>query len=228
MKNIICIVLLFSAFVLKAQNNGLGTFSNGDSCYISSGANKITLGTKSALRLYGNTTVWNDMFGTVNRHMQGSSGYPTFVEDSVYLTFLIDSTTGSRNIVFQAAQLPHDWKPGSNLHLHVHIRYTTAQGTPTLVLKYKWFNLNASTIYPACPWKWWTIQTATSTTNFSHSIIEDVLDVGIDGAGKTLASFLICQLYLKSTTGATKSCFVYSIDFHYEINSLGSDTEYKN
>ena len=71
----------------------------------------------------------------------------------------------------------------------------------------------------------------TVTVDVQNDVIHDHMydDIGSDisGAGKTISSILICSL--KRDTGVANdyasAAYLVEIDFHYEIDTIGSRTE---
>jgi len=64
-------------------------------------------------------------------------------------------------------------------------------------------------------------------SQWSHQLAKNA--TGIDGTGKTLSSMLICRLYRDPADAADtypQDVAFLQFDVHYEIDSLGSETEY--
>lgn len=222
MKTLITILLLFTTLLSIGQvcsvNEGGTVTKFTDSINVANSTNSVTLGYRSALRVAGNTTVWDDLRGGVNRNQSGINNYPTFVEDSVYLSFSIDSTSVNKNVAFLEFQMPHDYKEGTRIYPHVHYRHTTGQGTPVFVWEKTWVNLGDVS---AIAWTKHVTGTTTGTTDGTSQLVGDS---GIDGTGMHISSIIKIHLWLRSTSGATKTCFVESIDIHYEKDAIGSNT----
>jgi hypothetical protein len=71
-----------------------------------------------------------------------------------------------------------------------------------------------------------TFDDSTDSTDRKHH--KAVNATGIDGTGKTLSSMIICRLY-RDVSDANDTyasdAFLLEIDFHYEIDTVGSRTE---
>jgi hypothetical protein len=134
--------------------------------------------------------------------------------------------TGARNVTF-VAQLPHSWTEGTNIIPHVHFIPDTGGTigqTITWTLDYVWMNIG-DTIPGAV-----TVVSNTYTTVAGDAGKHLILDIpnssGISGTGKTISSCLICRLWRDTSavnTWATNVSFL-EVDFHYQVNSLGSLT----
>lgn len=168
----------------------------------------------NAIRLAGNATVWEDLMFPFSRGSQGNNDKPSFDADSNWFRFLGGDPDSLDNIMYMTVQLPHKWKQGSIIYPHIHYNHNTVDGTPTFRVRYKWFNNGAVT----GAWNYYTLSTTTGTTNDTHQMVGN--STGISGSGKTIGSILLVQVYL-----VTEGCNAYQLDFHHEIDSMGSNTE---
>lgn len=148
----------------------------------------------------------------------GSTSPATVNTTDGSLTF----TTG--NAVTSWFQMPHAWKEGSLIHLHIHwSKSTSAAGTVNWQTKYKVFNIGE--VAPAFT----SLATGTeivpnSNTANKHALIE-FPDIAM--TGKTLSA-MVCVYLERVTTGDTYGATVnlYEIDLHYEVDAFGSRTEF--
>lgn len=120
--------------------------------------------------------------------------------------------------VFFSVQLPHAWKEGSDLRPHVH--FTTPTQTATTItwgLEYTWQNIGSGaygntsilTNAVACP------------IAYTHTIGS----LGtISGVGKKISSILICRLF-RATGGYVGDALLLSVDFHIQLDTIGSTNE---
>jgi hypothetical protein len=180
---------------------------------------KVTVDSVNAVRLSGNATVWDDLMMPFSTGTTAGTGYPTYNADSMYHSFVVDTTGPSKCIIYMPIQLPHKWKEGSTIYPHIHYRHSTTQGTPTFRIKYKWVNIGATT----GTWNWYTMSTTTGTTNLTHQMVYNA--TGISGSGNTISSMLLMQIYLVNTSTATKTCDAFQFDIHVEQDALGSNSE---
>jgi len=180
---------------------------------------KLSLDTVSAIRLTGNTTVWKDIEGAFSTGLSGGSSYPTYVVDSGYYTFTVDTTAPTIcKQYFPAIQINHEFKLGATLYPHVHYKHTTTNGTPTFIVKYRWKNIGSA---PSA-WNWCKMNNTTGTTDGTLQL--NYSTIGIPATGNGVSAILQAQVYLYSQTG-TGGVNAYSFDLHGEVDSMGSNSE---
>ena len=180
----------------------------------------VTIDATNSLRMYGGSTTYDDLMFPFNVGKSGSNDHPLFVVDSLYYAFTVDSVSPTADYMYFVIQLPHKWKEGSTIYPHIHYKHEVGVGTPTFLMKYKWYDVTGTT---QKGWKWYRMGTTTGTTDKTHQLVKGT--GGISGVGMTLSSILICKIYLESATG-TPPVNAYQFDIHYEIDSFGSKDEY--
>jgi hypothetical protein len=124
--------------------------------------------------------------------------------------------------LFFTIQLPHSYKAGTDISPHIHWMPTTT-GTNAVVwgLEYTWSNIDGT--YGNT-----TLITATDAadgTAYKHQLA-DFAD--ISGSGKNESSMLLCRIYRKAADAAdtfTGDAVFLEVDFHFQMNKLGSDNE---
>ena len=127
------------------------------------------------------------------------------------------------NEVWFTVQLPHTYKEGTDIYPHVHWTPTDANaGDVVWQLEYTWVNINGT--FPASATI--TVTDSTNTTAWEHLVAPFA---AITGTGKTISSMLVCRLFrdpthLSDTYGFDAS--LLEIDFHFEVETLGSRQEY--
>jgi hypothetical protein len=145
-------------------------------------------------------------------------------------TYWFDKDTEEE--VFFSCQMPHNWKEGTDIHPHVHwtpkTDGTTSASRVCWGLEYTWSNItgsfgNTSISYANLP-----ISYTGSPIADAHYLTE-LPD--ISGAGKTFSSMLICRLFRDATSSGSSDSYGYDaglleFDFHYEIDSFGSQDEF--
>ena len=133
--------------------------------------------------------------------------------------------------MFITVQLPHNYKEGSDLEGHLHWtpcdRGNEENGaTVGWKADYSWANRVTAFAASATI----DLSDACSGTDDLH---EKTASVTITGTGKEISSMLLIRLY-RSDTGAddtwagtsnAQSPAILELDFHFEIDSLGSDLE---
>jgi len=191
--------------------------------FISVGLQAQTTTTNAQIRTTNYS--WDDVMVAFETGVNGASGYPAFNIDSLTYSFVIDSTGPTVCAKYFNIEMPHFYTTGTAIHPHIHYRYTTGQGTPTFVLKYKWFNLGTkkATAFSELILNSNVLGVA---GNYTNVILEDTGDIGIDGTGMSFGSTLQCYLYLRTTSGVTKTCDVYQFGIHIQKDGLGSRLEY--
>lgn len=199
---------LFTADSLKS-NKGIRS---------GSATNYATIDSVNGLRLAGSATVWDDLQVSLTAGKQGALDKPLWVSDSCAFKFLADST----EVVYGNAELPHDWKLGTDVHAHIHYQQTSAADTPSFSLTYKWHNLGQA-IDPT----WHYIRLKTRMLTYSSGAIIQLLEGLTDMAGvnKTLSSVILYRLKRENADGGLTNSYVYNLGFHYEKDSMGSNSE---
>ena len=171
---------------------------------------------------------WDDLRVSVNSLKVPTVNPPawTAYKGSQVLAFEDQAVEGNEEIVYFLVQLPHCWKYGSDLMAHVHwVCEDNTAGNCRWKLTYSWANIDGT--FPT---------ESTLTVDAAAGGAADTHVLGnlgaIDGDGKTLSSMLICSLSRNSShandTLTGKDAYLLEIDFHYEIDSFGSDNEYSD
>ena len=199
------------------------------------GDNYLNISSSGTLSLHGNATVWDDLrFSAVSSKLGGSKdpGFAVFKTNASgsqgVFTYWFDDDAEEE--IYLIAQMPHAWKAGSLISPHVHWT-PAANGTGTVSwgLEYSWANVNSvfpstSTIYGN--------QVLGSHVNISGSVHYLTELSAITGTSKTLSSMIVMRLF-RNATGAGSSGDSYAndaglleFDIHYEMDGLGSESEY--
>lgn len=164
-------------------------------------------------------TVWEDLrtpASGINPSGSPSAATPNTTDGS--LTF------AKGNVAIAWFQMPHQWKMGTDIHLHIHwSKATTHNGSVHWQMKYKWGNIGD--VMPAFS----LLADGVEIVPNSNIVDKHALltFTAVPGLGKTLSS-MIC-VYLSRTNDGndtfTGNCNLYEIDLHYEIDTLGSQEE---
>lgn len=126
------------------------------------------------------------------------------------------------NVAIAWFQLPHAWKEGSDVSIHIHWSKTSsAAGIVNWQIKYKWFNMGV-----ADPGFSALIAGSESIPN------SDVLGKQalysfplVSGTGKSLSS-MMCVYLERVNDGVdtyAPSVNLYEIDIHYQLDAFGSN-----
>jgi len=178
----------------------------------------VRIDTGDTLEFLGDGTVDHDLRVPLSAIRVGGSAAPelgTFLGNT--LAYLFDDSSGE--FVYFAAQLPHDYKEGSDMEPHVHWAPTDATtGTVTWAFEYTW--ANNWDVFPAPS----TIYTRQTTKEKSH-MMHKAEFADIDGSGKKISSMLVCRLYRYASdtldTYAADAALL-EFDFHYTADTIGS------
>jgi len=185
------------------------------------GSNYTQFSNNGHMTMNGNATVFEDLVIPLTTAKQGAGGKPDF--DYTNVGYLFDKNDISETLSF-IVQLPHSWKEGSTIYPHLHFKHQSA-GTPTFVLTYSWFNVDEAGIAPASTYTMGTLKSG-SPSDGDHWILQHATNAGISGSGKTISSILVCILHRVNNSTPNADVLAYQLDFHYEKDSLGSNTEY--
>lgn len=126
--------------------------------------------------------------------------------------------------------MPHAWKEGTTIYPHVHYVCPTTANTTEIKWKltYTWVNVNGTFGATTTITTNGTADNDGNVTGDKHEISKfpDITSAG-DANGKTISSMLICRLERDATDSYTgDDALLLQIDFHYEIDTDGSRTEY--
>lgn len=205
----------------------IGDVTNGD---------YLEIQTDGSLLLYGDARNWDDLRVSANSTNLGGSKDPDFAlwlnnggaSQGVFI-YWFDRNTEEE--LYFMVQMPHGWAQGSDIHPHIHWAPKANGAAGAVVnwgLEYTWVNIGS------------TAGNTTIISNNVHTPADDPLVANrhyltefaaIDGTGKTLSSMLACRVF-RDATGAlgtddyNADAGILEIDFHYQIESIGSKEEY--
>lgn len=187
---------------------------------IGDGTNYTQFATDGTLTLAGTATAWDDLLIEMKESLKGALTKPDW--DATNFGLLFPQNDTSEYIVFNV-QMPHRWKEGSTIYPHVHF-FQNQNVTPTFKIDYRWVNIGVAVPSFTTGYTMSTIVGAqTWTTGMLHRIVGNTS--GISGSGKTMSSMLQIKLYRQDNT-YVGDCLVVSFDIYFEIDSLGSSSEY--
>ena len=157
-----------------------------------------------------------------------------FMEDGDSSTgvfaYAFDKTTEEQ--VYLTVQLPHGYKLGSTIYPHIHWSPMVNGGSGTKVswgLEYTWQDLGS--VFPASTIIYGNAHVPSDAVPLAKKSYLTPIGSGISTSGLGISSTLICRLFRDASgAGATddydNDAAVMSFDFHYEMDSIGSDEEY--
>jgi len=198
------------------------------------GGNYTEIKTDGSMEMFGNATVWDDLRVEPTIKTTGTND-PTFTKwfddgagsRGVFLFNFTDAITASQKEVDFSVQLPHSWK-GTAIYPHVHWIPSVA-GTgqrPVWGLEYNWADIgqtfgNTSIIYTDS-----LIPNDTNLTQYRH-YISAFPSITPTTNQDEISAILMCRLFRRSGDASdtyTGTCGLLYIDFHYELNTIGSAT----
>ena len=203
--------------------------ASADALYLGGQTNGIKIDKGGELTLIGTATRWDDL--RIEPVVRGTGAKNPAFEvwlNGVYLYSFDDATAGSEKEVWFQVQMPHSWKEGSTVEPHVHWTNKTA-GTAGQVIRWGIEYTKAAiggtfgattTIYGT------TIVGGGDITVANEHLLTDF--AGVDMTGDTLSTVIACRLFRNSSNAAdtyTGTAGLLYIDWHYEIDALGSKTE---
>jgi hypothetical protein len=186
------------------------------------------------------TVVWDDLRVPLTAKLQGASNPPTFAQykndggTSVGVFnwhFGDQALAANEEQLWFSAQIPHDYKEGTDIVAHIHWTPKVSGGADEFVkwgLEYHWTDVGDN--FPNT-----TIITsnaatgATATTSGDTTLTADehyVTVIGtISGSGLGISSMLNCRIFRNSsdaTDDLAQDAVGFEMDFHYQIDTMGS------
>lgn len=224
--------------VLKTNNTTRAVVSSTGVTTIGNATDYLKIDADGTPSLNGAATVFDDLRVFPDATSKGNSNPPTWSDTAFKKNaantsqgvFLWMFSSSTEQELYFSVQMPHAYKEGSNLYPHVH--WTTATGTPTAT-NVVW-GLEYSVVAVGGNFPVTTILTSGSVvpsigtpSGVGQHLISPL--GSINGSNIGLSTILICRLF-RDTTNANDTFAnpigLLSIDFHYEVDSLGSHTEF--
>ncbi|MBT8394273.1 MAG: hypothetical protein KJN66_05420 [Bacteroidia bacterium] len=208
---------------MKIDENGVVFM--GDS--INGNYTKVT--TNGSLSYEGDATRWDDLKIPLNATNRGTSNKPEWLlwqNNSSQGVWLWSFSPNIEEELYFVAQLPHAWKEGTDLLPHVHwTTKTGVTGNAKWALEYTWSNVGDPFPAPVIISSN-TITVGDPSVPYNHNLTKLP---AISGTGKTLSSMLVCRFFRDgddASDTANNEIQVFELDFHYEIDSDGSNEEF--
>ncbi|KKL15770.1 hypothetical protein LCGC14_2502290, partial [marine sediment metagenome] len=212
-------------------DDGPGVFSMNKGLNVGSANNFTEIQDDGTIRLEGTAQQWDDVRIVPGAFEFAGASDPTLQNwrpGGSGATFKIYKFKEFDEVFF-TIQIPHNYKEGSDLKAHVHWTpcdrgVAESDNDVAWRLDYSWANANA-VFAPS------STANMTSTCTGTDDLYETSPSATISGAGKTISSMLVCRLYRIAvgdtwvgTTNA-QSPGLKEFDFHYQIDSIGSNSE---
>jgi hypothetical protein len=190
----------------------------------------VSIDENGFLSLVGSATVFDDLRIEPTTRNTGAKA-PTFTNwlGGLYLYDFDDALLAAEKEIFFTVQLPHSWREGSAVEPHVHWVAKSAGTAGQVVrwgLEYTKQNIGAAFSAPSTVYATTIAGGGSIATQDSHLITDfDAIDM----TGETISTVIVCRLFRNSSNAAdtyTGTAGLLYIDWHYEINSMGSRQEY--
>ncbi len=221
--------------VIKTNGSSRVNISSAGISTIGDATNHSKFASDGTLTLEGSATVFRDLNVPVFSTSNSSSNPPSISRfrrdagDNSQGVFTYFFSASTEQELYFTVQLPHEWKEGSSLYPHVHWVTTTDVNSTKIRwgLEYTWVNLagnfgNTSFEYGEDP-----VVPNGTVTAYEHAIT--AIGSGISATGKTISSYLVCRIFRNATAGSddfTGTAGLLGIDFHFEVDAVGSRTDY--
>lgn len=200
------------------------------------GGNYTDVATDGFISFKGTATIWDDLRVEPVIRAAGSND-PTFTKwfdngagsRGVFLYNLTDAITASQKEIFFSVQLPHSWK-GTIIYPHVHWIPSVAgvAQRPVFGMEYTWADIgsafgNTSIIYTNS-----LVPNDTNLTQYRH-YVSAFPGITPTTSQDDISTVLMCRVFRYSGNASdtyTGTCGMLYVDFHYEMDSLGSHTDF--
>lgn len=175
----------------------------------------VTTGAEKTLVLA--TPVYNDII-IQGLNLRVGATPPTLAafQDSIYAMKFID---GQTDIVYDSFELPHDYKEGTDLELHLHWSPSTTD-TGDCVFNFAYTIAGVNGTFGAEAVKTFT-QAGSGTVN-KHQYVSG--NTVISGTGLTIGTIIVFALSRPTGDSFTGDAFLHSVGVHYQIDTIGSRT----
>ncbi len=188
------------------------------------------------LKFNGAATVWDDLRlePTVRGSGANNPSFTKWIDNGagsigIFLYEFTDVATGSQKEVYFTTQMPHGWK-GTAIYPHVHWLPDAAGASqrPVWGLEYSWAEIGATFGNSAIVYTTSLFPNDTNLIDDKH-YISSFNAITPSASQDGLSSILICRLFRFSGDASdtfTGSCGLLYIDLHYEIDTIGSRSEF--
>ena len=173
------------------------------------------------IRLEGDARTWTDFSVPLTRDKQGQSSKPDYDFTNLGLLFPQNNETEE---IYLNLQMLHQKALGLSIEMHVHYIQSAAE-QPIFELQYKFYN-NGGDV----PGSWTTIDTSANKGRYTWTT-NDMMQKGnfstiAAPANEIVSANLDVKLYRQTGDGLAGDVLTKYVDFHFQIDSLGSAQEY--
>ena len=176
----------------------------------------------------GGAAVWDDLrvpiSSTKLNPLQSEPAFEQLGSSGLY-AYAFDTANADDESLHFVAQLPHGYKEGSDIEAHIHWSPdSTDTGNVVWQLEYVISNINGAFAFGGVSTL--EVTDAADGTQWKHQ----VTGLGtIPGTGINISAVIIGRLTRLGTDVAdtfTGNAFLHEIDFHYQMDTMGSREEY--
>lgn len=223
------------SLVIKTNGSSRASISSTGVTTIGDGTSQASIAADGTITLEGDATVFVDLNVPVFSTSNSSSNPPTparlqrnaaGTSQGVFTYFF---SASSEQELYFTVQLPHQWKEGSNILPHVHWAATSDVNANKVRwgLEYTWINVGGNFETTTTEYGEDPIVTNGTVSAYEHAITP--IGSGINATGKTISSYLVCRIFRDATAGTDNfsgSAGLLGIDFHLELDALGSRSDF--
>lgn len=228
--------------VLKTNGTSRVNVTSDGITTIGSATDNLKILADGTISLEGTATVWDDIMIFPDATSRGGSNTPTwggnggnaFKKNAAGTSqgvFLWMFSASSEQELYFVVQIPHGYKEGSTIYPHVH--WTTASGTPSGSNVVWGLEYTAAAIGNSY---------STTTSITSNTVIGEIgtpsgtgqhliTALGtISGTGLGISSVIVCRLYRAAADAQdsfANETGLLGIDFHYELDTFGSASQFE-
>lgn len=181
-----------------------------------------------SLMFEGNAIVWDDLRVSLDKGSSSASLEYVWGSAGPQIWYFRDNE-GLEAMSF-VVQIPHSWKEGTMIYPHIHwLPKASKSGNVEWNLDYSWQNYDSATPLVFSTYTTSTVVTPGPFVANTHRITSLTDGTGLVGTGKKISSILICRIWRNSSNGADTyrdDAGLLSLDFHYQIDTVGSRAEY--
>lgn len=216
--------------VLKTNNTSRVTVSSDGVTKIGDvvGGNDTKFEADGTIVMEGAATVWDDLRVSLDKGSSSASLEYVWGSTGPQIWYFRDNN-GLEAMSF-VVQLPHSWKEGTAIYPHIHwMPKASESGTVEWNLDYSWQNFDPTTPLAFPTFTTSTVTVAGPFVANTHRITSLTGVTGLDGTGKKISSILICRIWRNSSNAADTygdDAGLLSLDFHFQIDTVGSRAEY--